>query len=95
MNKTHHKKPKRALSSMKKPLIEPAAVPANHKADKSSRKPLMLPPVKKVWLSSDNLSKFDTEQTKMAERKREIKKMSKKSEMLDKSSVKTEKVYRN
>ena len=55
----------------------------------------MLPPIKQVRLSSKNLTRFDTEQTKMATRKREIKKMSKKSKMLYQSSVKTEKLYKN
>ena len=49
----------------------------------------MLPPANTVMLNSKNLRKFDLEQTKMDIRKREIKKMSKKSQKLYKSITKT------
>lgn len=74
---------------MKKPLDEPAAVPANNKADKFNIKPKRVPSGNNVTLSSKNLLKFDLEQAKMDVRKREIKKMSKKSQKLYKSIKQT------
>ena len=74
---------------MKKPLDEPAAVPANNKVDKFIKKPQRIPPGNNVTLSSKNLLKFDLEQAKMDVRKREIKKMSKKSHKLYKSIKQT------